>query len=131
GEYSRRGFVDGVACRLATVTVRPGKPNSALSGFVSGIIREPLAGVDTICPVPLETPIWITSPGAVTENLVHAGRLDTASLGMRRSLNLPGLATTAGGMLDSLARVGGSEARARVRLERVENVARAMSGWPA
>jgi D-erythronate 2-dehydrogenase len=131
GEYSRRGFVDGVACRLATVTVRPGKPNSALSGFVSGIIREPLAGVDTICPVALETPIWITSPGAVTENLVHAGRIETASLGMRRSLNLPGLATTAGGMLDSLARVGGSEARARVRLERVENVARAMSGWPA
>jgi nucleoside-diphosphate-sugar epimerase len=131
GEYSRRGFVDGVACRLATVTVRPGKPNSALSGFVSGIIREPLAGVETICPVALETPIWVTSPGAVTENLVHAARIETAELGMRRSLNLPGLATTAGGMLESLARVGGPGARARVQLERVEIVARAMSGWPA
>src|SRR4029450_6648309 len=128
GEYSRRGFVDGVACRLATVTVRPGKPNSALSGFVSGIIREPLAGVDTICPVALETPIWITSPGAVTENLVHAGRIETASLGMRRSLNLPGLATTAGGMLDSLARVGGSEARARGRARGGGEVARGVRG---
>ena len=54
-EYSRRGFVDGIAVRLATVTVRPGKPNSALSSFVSGIIREPLAGIDAVCPVPLDT----------------------------------------------------------------------------
>src|SRR5262245_14459850 len=33
GEYSRREFVDGIACRLATITVRPGRPNSALSSF--------------------------------------------------------------------------------------------------
>src|SRR4051812_1376620 len=52
GEYSRRGFVDGVSCRLATVAIRPGRPNSALSSFVSGIVREPLAGIDTTCPVP-------------------------------------------------------------------------------
>jgi len=131
GEYSRRGFVDGVACRLATITVRPGKPNSALSSFVSGIIREPLAGIDTTCPVPLETPLWVSSPAAVTQNLVHAARIDTARLGARRSLNLPGLTVTAAQMLDSLERHGGREARQRVRLERDERVARAMCGWPA
>jgi nucleoside-diphosphate-sugar epimerase len=131
GEYSRRGFVDGIAVRLATVTVRPGRPNSALSGFVSGIIREPVAGVDTTCPVPLDTPIWVTSPRAVTDNLVHAARVDTAALGMQRFLNLPGLQVTAGGMLDSLQRVCGPEARARVRVARDERVARAMCGWPA
>jgi len=131
GEYSRRGFVDGVSCRLPTITVRPGKPNSALSGFVSGIIREPLAGVDTTCPVPLDTRIWICSPGAVTQNLAHAGSIDTHALGSRRSLNMPGLQVTAEGMLDSLARVGGPEARNRVRVEHDERVARAMTGWPA
>jgi nucleoside-diphosphate-sugar epimerase len=131
GEYSRRGFVDGVSCRLATVTVRPGKPNSALSSFVSGIIREPLAGIDTTCPVPLDTPIWISSPATVTGNLVHAARMPTAALGARRGLNLPGLAVTAGQMLASLERIGGTAARARVRLERDERVARAMLGWPA
>src|SRR5436190_4239277 len=130
-EYSRRGYVDGVSCRLATITVRPGRPNSALSSFVSGIIREPLAGIDTICPVPLETPIWISSPGAVITNLVHAGRVATASLGRRRSLNLPGLSVTAGEMLASLERVGGAGRRARVRVERDERVAAAMCGWPA
>jgi nucleoside-diphosphate-sugar epimerase len=131
GEYSRRGYIDGVSCRLATITVRPGKPNSALSSFVSGIIREPLAGIDTVCPVPLDTPLWISSPNAVTENLVHAGRIATAGLGSRRSLNLPGLSVTAGEMLASLERIGGAAARAHVRVEREERVARAMCGWPA
>jgi nucleoside-diphosphate-sugar epimerase len=130
-EYARRGFVDGVACRLASVTVRPGKPNSALSSFVSGIIREPLAGIETICPVPLDTPLWVTSPGAVTQNLVHAAQIDTASLGTKRAVNLPGLSVTPAQMLDSLERIGGADARARVRLGHDDLVARAMTGWPA
>ena len=73
-EYSRRGFVDGIACRVPTVAIRPGKPNSALSSFVSGIIREPLAGIDAVCPVPLDTRVWITSPRVATANLAHAAR---------------------------------------------------------
>ena len=68
-EYSRKGFVDGIVCRLPTVAVRPGAPNAAASSFVSGIIREPLAGIDTVCPVPLDTRLWISSPDVVTRNL--------------------------------------------------------------
>jgi nucleoside-diphosphate-sugar epimerase len=131
GEYSRRGFIDGVACRLATVTVRPGKPNSALSSFVSGVIREPLAGIEAVCPVPLDTPIWVSSPRTVTANLLHAGSMDTAALGDNRAVNLPGISVSAGDLLASLERVAGPEVRARVRVERDDRVARAMSGWPA
>ena len=50
-DMTRKGFIDGRSLRLPTVTVRPGKPNKAASSFASGIIREPLAGVDAICPV--------------------------------------------------------------------------------
>lgn len=131
GEYSRRGFIDGVACRLATITVRPGKPNSALSSFVSGVIREPLAGIATACPVPLDTPLWVSSPRTVTANLLHAGSMDTAALGYDRVLNLPGISITAGELLAGLERVAGPEVRSRVRVEREERVARAMYGWPA
>ena len=113
----RRGFVDGISCRVPTVAIRPGKPNSALSSFVSGIPREPLAGVDAVCPVPLETPVWISSPDAATRNLVHAGRVSAASLGGRRTVNLPGLSVTPGEMLDSLERLAGHAVRARVRVE--------------
>ena len=45
-EYTRRGFIDGRALRMPTVCVRPGAPNKAASSFASGIIREPLNGVD-------------------------------------------------------------------------------------
>ena len=101
-EYSRRGFIDGIACRVATVAIRPGKPNSALSSFVSGIVREPLAGIATVCPVPLDTRLWISSPRTVTANLLHAARVPAAALEGQRVLNLPGLSVTPGEMLDSL-----------------------------
>ena len=129
-EYSRRGFVDGIALRLATVTVRPGAPNSALSSFVSGIIREPLAGVDAVCPVPLDTRIWISSPEAVTANLIHAARVPASELDGRRSVNLPGLTVTPAQMLASLERAGGAAARARVRCEIDPHIARVFATWP-
>ena len=50
-DYSRRNYLRGRTVRLMTVSVRPGKPNAAASGFLSGIIREPLAGQRATCPV--------------------------------------------------------------------------------
>ena len=129
-EYSRRGFVDGIACRVPTVAVRPGKPNSALSSFVSGIIREPLAGIDAVCPVPLDTRVWITSPRVATANLAHAAVVASDALGDRRVVNLPGLCVTPAQMLDSLERLGGAPARRRVRVEIDPHIARIVSSWP-
>jgi len=129
-EYSRKGFVDGIACRLPSVTVRPGPPNAAASSFVSGIIREPLAGIDTICPVPLDTRLWIASPELVTANLVHAARVQTSDLGNRRTVNFPGLSVTPADMLASLERVAGPEVRARVRCEPDPRIAQIVCTWP-
>jgi D-erythronate 2-dehydrogenase len=129
-EYSRRGFIDGLSCRLATVTVRAGAPNSALSSFVSGIIREPLAGIEAICPVPLDTRLWISSPAVVTRNLLHAARVPASALDGRVAVNLPGLCVTPAQMLESLERVGGAAARRRVRTELDPRVAGVVSTWP-
>ncbi len=129
-DYSRRGFVDGVACRVPTVAIRPGAPNSALSSFVSGIIREPLAGIASVCPVPLDTRVWISSPDTATANLFHASTLPAASLEGRRVLNLPGLSVTPAAMLDSLERLGGATARSLVRCEPDADTMRIVCGWP-
>jgi nucleoside-diphosphate-sugar epimerase len=130
-EYSRRGFIDGVVCRVPTVAVRPGAPNSAMSSFVSGIIREPLAGIESVCPVPLDMPLWISSPDVVTKNLAHAVTIPAAALNGRRTVNLPGLTVTPAQMLDSLERLGGAEARARVRCEIDPRIAGMVGTWPA
>src|SRR5438876_11839739 len=69
-DMTRKGYIDGRSLRLPTVTVRPGKPNKAASTFASGIIREPLTGVDALCPVARDTRVRVTSPNAVVANLI-------------------------------------------------------------
>jgi nucleoside-diphosphate-sugar epimerase len=129
-DCSRRGFVDGIVCRVPTVAIRPGAPNSALSSFVSGIVREPLAGIESVCPVPLDTRLWITAPGVATRNLAHAARVPAMALEGLRALNLPGLTVTPAEMLDSLERLAGPAARALVRCEPDERTAGIVCSWP-
>jgi nucleoside-diphosphate-sugar epimerase len=129
-DFSRRGYIDGIAVRVPTVAIRPGKPNSAVSSFVSGIIREPVNGLESVCPVPLDTRLWISSPDAATANIVHAARVPGEALGPWRTVNLPGLTTTPAEMLESLERLAGPEARARVCVEIDDRIARLMCAWP-
>lgn len=129
-EYSRKGFVDGRVCRLPTISVRPGTPNSAASSFASGVIREPLNGIASKCPVPPETRMWLSSPDVAVENLVRAFEVDGDSLGFWRTLNLPGVVVTVKQMLDSLQRVGGQEARDLVTQELDERVMDIVCSWP-
>ena len=130
-DYSRKGFIDGRAVRLPTIVVRPGKPNRAASSFVSGIMREPLAGQPAACPVGRDVLVVISSPGTVVDNLVHAHRVPAAALGTSRTLILPGLAVTIGEMIDTLRRVAGANVAARIRFERDEAVERIVLTWPA
>mgnify|MGYP000920408572 CR=1 FL=1 len=77
-DYSRRGIFDGVGIRLPTIVVRPGKPNKAASGFFSGIIREPLAGLEAVLPVDDDVRHWVASPASATGFLIHAATMVSA-----------------------------------------------------
>ncbi|MGB3426773.1 MAG: D-erythronate dehydrogenase [Burkholderiaceae bacterium] len=130
-DYSRKGFVDGRAVRLPTIVVRPGKPNAAASSFASGIIREPLAGVEAICPVDPETSMWVLSPAAAITNLLHAHELSSDAWAGPRSLSLPGITVSVRAMLDALANVGGAAARDRVRMQPDPRIEAIVRTWPA
>ncbi|MBN8535175.1 MAG: SDR family oxidoreductase [Rhizobiales bacterium] len=129
-DYSRRGFLDGVGLRLPTICVRPGKPNKAASGFFSGIIREPLAGMEAILPVSEDVRHWFASPRAAIGFIVHAAGLDTRPLGQRRSFALPGVAATVGEQIEALRRVAGDKVARRIRREPDETIIRIVAGWP-
>jgi nucleoside-diphosphate-sugar epimerase len=129
-DYTRRGFLDGVGVRLPTICVRPGKPNLAASGFFSSIIREPLNGEVAILPVPDEVRHWFASPRAAVQFLIHAATLQSAALGHRRSLTMPGVSATVAMQIDGLRRVAGERAVALIRREPDETVARIVAGWP-
>jgi nucleoside-diphosphate-sugar epimerase len=134
GDCTRKGYLDGRALRLPTIVVRPGRPNAAASSFASGILREPLAGVDAICPVPLDSALWLASPEAALAGLIHAHELPAAgwrAATRNRALNLPGLTVTVGEMLEALRAVGGEAARARVHLQPDARIAAIVGTWPA
>jgi nucleoside-diphosphate-sugar epimerase len=129
-DYSRRGFFDGIGIRLPTICVRPGKPNKAASGFFSGIIREPLAGQEAILPVPDTVRHWHASPRAAVQFLMHAAQLDTAQLGTRRNLSMPGISATVAEQIEALRRVGGEKAVKLIRRQPDPVIQRIVEGWP-
>ncbi len=130
-DYTRKGYVDGRAARLMTVTVRPGKPNGAASSFFSGIIREPLAGIEAICPVSPEVSHPMSSPTRTVDGLVAVYEASRESFGGRLALNLPGLNVRVADMLDALEQVAGKAVRDRVRFERDERIAGIVANWPS
>jgi nucleoside-diphosphate-sugar epimerase len=129
-DYTRRGFLDGVALRLPTICVRPGAPNLAASGFFSNIIREPLHGRPAVLPVSREVRHWFASPRAGVGFLIHAATMDTGVLGLQRALTMPGLSATVGEQIEALRRAAGDDAVALIRTQPDEAIARMIDGWP-
>jgi nucleoside-diphosphate-sugar epimerase len=129
-DYTRKGFLDGVSIRLPTICVRPGAPNKAASGFFSNIIREPLAGKEAVLPVADSVMHWHASPRAAVEFLRHAAILDTAAMGPRRALTMPGLAVTVAEQIEALRKVAGDKVVARIRREPDPFVEKIVAGWP-
>ena len=129
-DYSRRGFFDGIGIRLPTIVIRPGKPNKAASSFFSSILREPLVGQEAVLPVSDTVRHWFASPRAAVKFLLHAADLDTASMGSRRSLTMPGLAATVGDEIEALRRIAGDKAAKLIRREQDEAIAKIVGGWP-
>jgi len=130
-DYTRKGYLDGRAARLMTITVRPGLPNGAASSFFSGIIREPLAGEEAICPVPPEVSHPVASPARAVEGVIAVFEASRDAFNGRTAMNLPGLNVKVSEMLDALEAVAGKAVRERVRFERDERVASIVAGWPA
>lgn len=130
GDFSRKGFIDGVSIRLPTICVRPGKPNKAASGFFSGIIREPLNGLAAVLPVPDTVRHWHASPRSAVGFLLRAGTMELEPLGARRSLNMPGLSCTVAEQIEALREVAGADAVAHIRAEPDEDIMKIVAGWP-
>ncbi len=129
-DYTRRGFCDGVGIRLPSIVVRPGKPNAAASGFFSGIIREPLAGLDAVLPVPETVVHTHASPRAAVGFLIHAAGLPRDALGPRVNLSMPGVSCTVAEQIAALRRIAGERVADRIRREEDPLVARIVAGWP-
>jgi nucleoside-diphosphate-sugar epimerase len=129
-DYSRRGFFDGIGIRLPTISVRPGAPNAAASGFFSGIIREPLNGQRAVLPVSRDVRHHHASPRAAIGFLEQAAAMDTGPLGARRNLTMPGISVTVGEQIEALERVAGADAAALIDEVPDPVIEEIVAGWP-
>jgi len=129
GDYTRRGFVDGIGIRLPTICIRPGAPNAAASGFFSNILREPLAGREAVLPVPETVRHWHASPRSAVGFLVDAATVDSERVGPHRTLAMPGLSATVGEQLEALRRVAGERAVRLIRHEPDETIMGIVGNW--
>lgn len=129
-DYARKGFIRGRSVRLMTVSVRPGKPNAAASSFLSGMIREPLAGQKAACPVAPETSVALSSPARTIEGVIRAAQATDAEWGPLTALNLPSLRTTVGEMAAALERVAGKTATALLDWTPDPAIVRLVKTWP-
>jgi nucleoside-diphosphate-sugar epimerase len=130
-DYTRKGFLRGRAVRLPTVSVRPGRPNAAASGFLSGIIREPLAGQRTACPVDAQTEVALISPARAIAGLLCAATSSSETWGGRSPVILPTLTVTVAGMVAALELAAGPEVSALIDWVPDPAVVRLVTSWPA
>jgi D-erythronate 2-dehydrogenase len=130
-DYTRKGFLRGRAVRLPTVSVRPGRPNGAASSFLSGIIREPLAGNRAACPVGAATEAALISPARAIEGLLCAAAAPEESWGGRSAVTLPALTVTVADMVAALEAAAGPGISALIDWIPDPAVARLVRSWPA
>lgn len=130
-DYTRKGLIDGRLARLMTVSVRPGRPNGAASSFLSGMIREPLAAEEAICPVHPDTRVALASPDNTIQGILTVMQASRDSLQGRTAINLPALTVSVAQMRQALLDIAGTETADLIRFEPNDAIARIVGGWPA
>ena len=129
-DFGRKGFITARSVRLMTVSVRAGKPNGAASGFLSGMVREPLAGLKAACPVSADTLIALSSPARTVEGIIRAAEVSSEAWGPLKAVNLPALCTSVGDMAAALERVAGKAATDLLDWTPDPNILKLVETWP-
>lgn len=129
-DFGRKGFITARSVRLMTVSVRAGRPNGAASGFLSGMVREPLAGLKAACPVPADTLIALSSPARTVEGIIRAAEVSSEAWGPLKALNLPALCTSVGDMAAALERVAGTAATDLLDWTPDPSILKLVETWP-
>jgi len=128
-DYSRKGFVDGRALRFPTIVVRP-EPNLAASTFASTIVREPLLGRATVCPVREDSALPLMSVRRLLDCIELAHEAPAEAFGTHRALLLPALSVSVRETIAAVARIGGEEAAERIAMRPDPAIQRIVDTWP-
>ena len=129
-DYTRKGYLRGTAVRLPTICVRTGLPNKAASTWASSVVREPLTGVDVVCPVTPETVMVVLSPRKTVDAFMRLHDLPPDAFGPGRTLLLNGINVTAKQLEQAVARHAGNRKVGKVVWQHDPAIQRICDGWP-
>ncbi|KAK3210416.1 hypothetical protein GRF29_44g2722758 [Pseudopithomyces chartarum] len=131
-DLHRRGLIDALALRLPTVTVRPGAPSRSAAAWISGIVREPMAGLE--CEIPIEDRAsrqMVCSPRVMIENFVRVMNAPSEIMPAHiRAVYMPGISVTLGEMYEAVEKVCGKEKLGLLKTVRNEEFERLLASWP-
>jgi nucleoside-diphosphate-sugar epimerase len=102
-ETARRGRVDGRALRLPLIAAAPG-----CASFLGELVPALIEGRPARCPVPLDAPLWLTSPAAAARALVHAHELPPSAWSQAGVLNAPARTLNVDALLHAMPRLTGA-----------------------
>ena len=129
-DYTRKGFLRGTSVRLPTICVRTGLPNKAASTWASSVVREPLTGVDVVCPVTPETIMVVLSPRKTVDAFVRLHDLPPDAFGPGRTLLLNGINVTAKELEQAVGRHAGNRKVGKVSWQHDPAIQKICDGWP-
>ena len=129
-DYTRKGFLRGTAVRLPTICVRTGLPNKAASTWASSVVREPLTGVDVVCPVTPQTIMVVLSPRKTVDAFIRLHDLAVDSFGPGRTLLLNGINVTARELEGAVAKHAGNRKVGKVSWQHDPAIQKICDGWP-
>jgi D-erythronate 2-dehydrogenase len=129
-DYTRKGFLRGTAVRLPTICVRTGLPNKAASTWASSVVREPLTGVDVVCPVTPETVMVVLSPRKTVDAFMKLHDLPPEAFGPGRTLLLNGIKVTAKELEQAVGRHAGNRKVGKVTWQHDAGIQAICDGWP-
>lgn len=117
-DYARRGFVDARGIRLPTIVVRAGAPNAATTGCFSGVVREPLSGMDVELPIARNVPHAVTGKRAAISAMILLHDIPSRKiqevLGFDRTVFLPAVALSLGDLEEAMYKVITPESRSKL-----------------
>jgi nucleoside-diphosphate-sugar epimerase len=129
-DYTRKGYLRGTAVRLPTICVRTGLPNKAASTWASSVVREPLTGVDVVCPVTPETVMVVLSPRKTVDAFVRLHDLAADAFGPGRTLLLNGIKVTAKDLEQAVGKHAGNRKVGKVAWQHDPAIQKICDGWP-
>jgi D-erythronate 2-dehydrogenase len=124
-DYSRAGYIEGIALRLPGILARPEGSKTMLSAFLSNVFYAARRGEPFEMPLEPDDACWLMSRHNCLNNLIHAATIAASEMPARRYWTLPALRVRMQELVAALADVYGPAVKSQVTY-RPEPRARAM-----